>query len=118
MAGLPPVPGTVKVRLKFTIGIDVNCASSLFFSYSGSGVTKAGLDALAAEVSVAWGAHMTGGSTPDRVLTGVETLDLSDPTALPGEWSGTVPGTSSSASTRSPAASISASCVNVPSGPK
>jgi hypothetical protein len=88
MTTLADVPNVVKIELVYTIGQDANVTSRFYMAYTGSGVTPAGLAALAQSVANSWetalGAHLN----QAFYLNEVNVYDLASGGETYGTWTG------------------------------
>jgi len=93
VAALPPVPNTLRVKFRWTYGLDTTIFNTLHFTYSGAAPTNAQLNTVASQVDAAVAAGLTLSQHPSVVLTHVEVVDLTSATSGIGEFVANRPGT-------------------------
>lgn len=93
MAGLPNVPGVIKVALRFTVGADQNVTTSLHFRYTGGPPSQANLNTIAQSVHDAFGTNLGAYLHTSIALNQVTVQDLADMTKPVGLWAGSTAGT-------------------------
>lgn len=93
MPPLPNVPGVLRIRFHFTIGEDTHAACRKYYAYTGAAPSEADLVAFSSGVLTAAGVDLAPLYTADRVMTEVETTDLTSPISATGIGIGTETGT-------------------------
>lgn len=96
MGPLPPVPGVIKITLKYDVGTDHNVLNRLFHSFTGGPATQTDIDAFASHVRSSFAANMVSVMNSNISLVETDAEDLSttsgvlgvDLTAVPGTLSG------------------------------
>lgn len=95
---LPDAPNVIRIRFEYTTEADLKAGNRIFYLYSGGPPSVAQLNTLATDVSTGFGTDLAPEMSQNYALTGVECTDLTSPTSAQGTWTGSVPGTRSSAS--------------------
>jgi hypothetical protein len=84
MPALPSVAKVLKVQYDWTISEDLGARSRQFFQYTGAGASEADMNTLASTIFSSYVTNLAPMAHPTRVLTSVEIMDLSSPTAPVG----------------------------------
>lgn len=92
MPALPPVPGTLRADLEWSVGTDVLVRTRFFFSYTGTAPSAGDCDTIASDLYTSAAAHFPPLMVNDNSLIGVTVTDLASSSGAQGSHAATTAG--------------------------